>query len=82
MEEKFRAQQDLIAGLPQYRDSLLALLDNLSFGPEASALEVGPGDGGFLPDLARRFNQVTARTTARPCSNWPARSASAKGWIM
>ena len=60
VEEKFRAQQDLIAGLPQYRDSLLALLDNLSFGPEASALEVGPGDGGFLPDLARRFNQVTA----------------------
>lgn len=60
VEEKFRAQQDLIAGLPQYRDSLLALLDNLSFGPHASALEVGPGDGGFLPDLARRFNQVTA----------------------
>ncbi|MFV3379377.1 ArsR/SmtB family transcription factor [Pseudomonas sp. NY15354] len=60
VEEKFRAQQDLIAGLPQYRDSLLALLDNLSFGPGASALEVGPGDGGFLPDLARRFNQVTA----------------------
>ncbi|MEW9904119.1 ArsR/SmtB family transcription factor [Pseudomonas putida] len=60
VEEKFRAQQDLIAGLPQYRDSLLALLDNLSFDPDASALEVGPGDGGFLPDLARRFNQVTA----------------------
>ena len=28
VEEKFRAQQDLIAGLPQYRESLLALLDN------------------------------------------------------
>ncbi|MBF8744306.1 metalloregulator ArsR/SmtB family transcription factor [Pseudomonas putida] len=60
VEEKFRAQQDLIAGLPQYRESLLALLDNLSFAPTASALEVGPGDGGFLPDLARRFAQVTA----------------------
>ncbi|MDZ3994084.1 metalloregulator ArsR/SmtB family transcription factor [Pseudomonas sp. Teo4] len=60
VEEKFRAQQDLIAGLPQYRESLLALLDNLSFTPTASALEVGPGDGGFLPDLARRFTQVTA----------------------
>ncbi|MFG0629980.1 metalloregulator ArsR/SmtB family transcription factor [Pseudomonas sp.] len=60
VEEKFRAQQDLIAGLPQYRESLLALLDKLSFGPAASALEVGPGDGGFLPDLARRFAQVTA----------------------
>jgi len=60
VEEKFRAQQDLIAGLPQYRESLLALLDKLHFDPTASALEVGPGDGGFLPDLARRFAQVTA----------------------
>ncbi|OUM35812.1 ArsR family transcriptional regulator [Pseudomonas putida] len=60
VEEKFRAQQDLIAGLPQYRESLLALLDKLHFDPAASALEVGPGDGGFLPDLARRFVQVTA----------------------
>jgi ubiquinone/menaquinone biosynthesis C-methylase UbiE/DNA-binding transcriptional ArsR family regulator len=60
VEEKFRAQQDLIAGLPQYRESLLALLDTLNFAPTASALEVGPGDGGFLPDLARRFAQVTA----------------------
>ncbi len=60
VEEKFRAQQDLIAGLPQYRESLLALLDKLNFAPAASALEVGPGDGGFLPDLARRFAKVTA----------------------
>lgn len=58
--EKFRAQQDLIAGLPQYRDSVLALLDQLSFKPMATAIEVGPGDGGFLPELARRFAQVTA----------------------
>ncbi|CAM3665306.1 ArsR family transcriptional regulator [Pseudomonas reidholzensis] len=60
VEEKFRAQQDLIAGLPQYRESLLAMLDKLSFTASASALEVGPGDGGFLPDLARRFASVTA----------------------
>lgn len=60
VEEKFRAQQDLIAGLPQYRESLLALLDKLSFDEHASALEVGPGDGEFLPELARRFARVTA----------------------
>ena len=60
VEEKFRAQQDLIAGLPQYRESLLTLIDKLNFDPAASALEVGPGDGGFLPDLARRFAHVTA----------------------
>ena len=58
--EKFRAQQDLIAGLPQYRDSVLALLDKLSFSEEATAIEVGPGDGAFLPELARRFGTVTA----------------------
>lgn len=58
--EKFRAQQDLIAGLAQYRESVLALLDKLSFSDEATAVEVGPGDGGFLPELARRFHQVTA----------------------
>jgi ArsR family transcriptional regulator len=58
--EKFRAQQDLIAGLPQYRDSLLTLLDALHFPAGATALEVGPGDGAFLPELARRFAAVTA----------------------
>lgn len=58
--DKFQAQQDLIAGLPQYRDSVLALLDALNFAPSSTALEVGPGDGGFLPELARRFGQVIA----------------------
>jgi len=57
--EKFRAQQDLIAGLAQYRDSLLSLLDKLGFDADATAVEVGPGDGGFLPDLALRFRHVT-----------------------
>ena len=58
--EKFRAQQDLIAGLPQYRESVLALLDKLNFDGAATAIEVGPGDGAFLPELARRFSTVTA----------------------
>ncbi|MHA6492081.1 ArsR/SmtB family transcription factor [Pseudomonas borbori] len=56
----FQAQQDLIAGLPQYRDSVLAVLDSLGFSSQATALEIGPGDGGFLPELARRFAQVVA----------------------
>jgi SAM-dependent methyltransferase/DNA-binding transcriptional ArsR family regulator len=56
----FQAQQDLIAGLPQYRDSVLALLDSLDFADTACAVEIGPGDGGFLPELAQRFAQVTA----------------------
>ncbi|MBU1332791.1 MAG: metalloregulator ArsR/SmtB family transcription factor [Gammaproteobacteria bacterium] len=60
MAASFQAQQDLIAGLAQYRDSVLALLDSLNLPANATALEVGPGDGGFLPDLAQRFAQVRA----------------------
>lgn len=60
MADSFQARQDLIAGLPHYRDSVAALLDALSFAPGATALEVGPGDGSFLPELARRFARVVA----------------------
>ena len=60
MAGSFQAQQDLIAGLPQYRDSLLGLLDSISFATGACALEIGPGDGRFLPDLAQRFAEVIA----------------------
>jgi len=38
----------------------VALLDALSFEAGATALEVGPGDGSFLPELAGRFTRVTA----------------------
>ncbi len=60
MAGSFQARQDLIAGLPQYRDSVLALLDALNLDASATALEVGPGDGSFLPELARRFARVVA----------------------
>jgi ubiquinone/menaquinone biosynthesis C-methylase UbiE/DNA-binding transcriptional ArsR family regulator len=60
MAGSFQARQDLIAGLPQYRDSVVALLDALNFAPTATALEVGPGDGSFLPELAHRFARVVA----------------------
>ena len=64
MAGSFQARQDLIAGLPQYRDSVLALLDALNLGTSATALEVGPGDGSFLPELARRFAHVVALDNA------------------
>ncbi|EQM81153.1 ArsR/SmtB family transcription factor [Stutzerimonas stutzeri] len=60
MAGSFQARQDMIAGLPQYRDSVVALLDALDFAPTATAIEVGPGDGSFLPELAHRFAQVVA----------------------
>jgi phospholipid N-methyltransferase len=61
----------LIAGLPQYRDSVLALLDKLSFNGAATAIEVGPGDGVFCRTW-RRFTRSPRWTTARRCSNWRA----------
>lgn len=60
MAGDFQSRQDLIAGLPQFRDSLLALLDSLTFPAGATAIEVGPGDGGFLAELSSRFQQVRA----------------------
>ncbi len=57
---EFNQHQDLIVGLPQYRDSLTSLLDSLEFPEHARATEIGPGDGSFLPDLAKRFAQVLA----------------------
>ena len=60
MAGDFQRRQDLIAGLPQFRDSLLALLDSLIFAVDATAIEVGPGDGGFLAELSSRFQQVRA----------------------
>lgn len=59
MADHFHEQQDLIAALPQYRDSVLALIDTRAHLPRNHALELGPGDGSFLPELATRFAQVT-----------------------
>ena len=54
------AQQDLIAHFGLYREPLLALIDELDLPGHAVVIEVGPGEGGFLPDLAIRFKQVLA----------------------
>lgn len=58
--QDFNRQQELIAGLYQYHDSLTGLLDKLGFPASATALEIGPGNGSFLPELASRFARVTA----------------------
>ncbi|WP_019339816.1 ArsR/SmtB family transcription factor [Stutzerimonas stutzeri] len=60
MASSFQARQDMIAGLPQYHDSVVALLDALNLSSDSTALEVGPGDGSFLPVLAHRFARVVA----------------------
>jgi ubiquinone/menaquinone biosynthesis C-methylase UbiE/DNA-binding transcriptional ArsR family regulator len=52
------AQQDLIAHFGLYREPLLGLIDGLRLPAHQQAIEVGPGEGGFLPDLAARFDRV------------------------
>ena len=63
--DRFQAQQELIANLAQYQEPLLALLDSLDAPNGACALEVGPGDGAFLPQLAQRFSRVLAVDNSR-----------------
>ncbi|MEO0442831.1 MAG: metalloregulator ArsR/SmtB family transcription factor [Pseudomonadota bacterium] len=66
--EKFKQQQDLIAEYPTYGESVIALLDKVlsRYGTDQRrlAVEVGPGGGEFLPQLARRFERVVALDNA------------------
>jgi ArsR family transcriptional regulator len=56
----FREQQERMASLDQYIDTLTDMLDSLAFPNTEHAIEVGPGEGHFLPALAKRFTAVTA----------------------
>lgn len=57
---KFREQQDLIASYPVYAEHVVQLLNNTPLRNWNLALEVGPGEGEFLPILAQKFSQVVA----------------------
>jgi ArsR family transcriptional regulator len=58
--DKFREQQDLIASYPIYAEQMTQLLLNTPLRNRNLALEVGPGEGEFLPVLAQRFSQIVA----------------------
>lgn len=61
---EFKEQQDLIASYEQYGEALTKLLQSLISAKQisgtGSALEIGPGEGIFLPELAKYFTQVQA----------------------
>lgn len=59
---EFKEQQDLIASYDQYGQTLIDLLNTLTSNQTANrhALEIGPGEGAFIPELAQRFAHVTA----------------------
>ncbi|MFT5118085.1 MAG: DNA-binding transcriptional ArsR family regulator/SAM-dependent methyltransferase [Kiritimatiellia bacterium] len=68
--DKFKAQQDLIAEYPAYGDAVAELLHKMTVLPSSkkgqvtangvAAIEIGPGAGEFLPELAKRFDRVLA----------------------
>ncbi len=63
---RFRERQDLIAEYPQYAEAIIKMLDTcVPAQQRRCALEIGPGDGAFLPILAERFRSVIALDSSR-----------------
>ncbi len=61
---KFREQQDLIASYGQYAATVAQVLRDAPLQRRELALEVGPGDGAFLSELAPQFTEVVALDNA------------------
>lgn len=57
---RFGEQQALIADYGHYEATLQDLLDSLHLTAGSHVLEVGPGEGALLGQLAARFDRVTA----------------------
>ena len=58
--DKFREKQGLIVEHADYASSLHDLINGLSLSDKAVVMEVGPGEGQLLTELAQRFKNLTA----------------------
>jgi ArsR family transcriptional regulator len=58
--DKFKQQQDLIASYEQYAGTVAEVLRDAPLQRRKVALEIGPGDGSFLLELAPVFDRVVA----------------------
>ena len=58
--DRFSEKQDLIVTYNQYEGCVNDLLASIAFSKQTSVLEVGPGNGELLFNLAARFGQITA----------------------
>ena len=72
--DRFHANQDLIASYAQYGEIVTEFLDTTPV-TKNKVLEVGPGQGGFLPNLSRRFEQVIALDTSDEMLNLSRKTA-------
>lgn len=57
---KFREKQGLIVEHADYASSLHDLITGLAMSNKAAVMEVGPGEGQLLTELAQRFENLTA----------------------
>ncbi len=62
----FRQQQEQIADYDLYGPAVAQLLDNLDLPRQGLALEIGPGTGQFIGELASRFDKVLALDNNQP----------------
>lgn len=58
--EQFRENQGLIVEREKYDSSLIDVIEGLGLEADSQVVEVGPGEGRLLLELARRFDSVTA----------------------
>ena len=58
--DRFSENQGLIVEREHYDSSLIDVVEGLGLPADASVLEIGPGEGRLLVELARRFASVTA----------------------
>ncbi|RRJ82727.1 metalloregulator ArsR/SmtB family transcription factor [Aestuariirhabdus litorea] len=64
--DKFRQQQELIADYGQYAEGARELLLGGNLDRHQLAIEIGPGEGAFLAELAPHFDAVYAIDNAHP----------------
>ncbi|MEQ8955590.1 MAG: metalloregulator ArsR/SmtB family transcription factor, partial [Gammaproteobacteria bacterium] len=58
--DKFREQQGLIVEHDHYANNIHDVITGLGLAKDCSILEVGPGEGQLLVELAENFRQLTA----------------------
>lgn len=75
---EFRRQQEQVVDYSLYGPASAELLASTQPGGEL-AVEVGPGEGGFLPELARRYARVIALDNASAMLDKSREAAAAKG---
>lgn len=78
--DRFQAQQELIATYDYYAEPALEVLLSSDLPAEATVLEIGPGEGAFLDELAPRFGRVIALDTSDDLLARARERVLAQGW--